>query len=207
MQPLRFTRPALAVLLLAFLAACPGDDDDDDTSSGDIDCSSAHDVPLEFDMGTGSPEEPLFEPLPADGSADLFPGPQGGYHVYMQVRARGLCPNRVVYTRKLREPGETVVIRSQTEKVPMVDGGDGFWVLPRAQPTFVCPSNTPGVAVFGRDLDLEVTIAEDLKESDAALPGLADGARTLTRTITLHPTCAASDTVCSQSTDIGCAAP
>lgn len=172
-----------------------------------MDCATAHEVPLEFVVGTGDPEQPVFEPLPEDGAADLFPGSQGGYHVYMQVRARGLCPNRVLYTRKLREPGETDVIRSQTEKVPMVDGGDGFWVLPRAQPTFVCPSNTPGVAMAGRDLELEVTLEEDLLEEDAALPGLADGPRSMTQLLILRPTCAPSDTVCQESTDIGCAAP
>lgn len=125
----------------------------------------------------------------------------------MQIRARGLCPNRVLYTRKLREPGGTEVIRAQTEKIPMIDGGDGWWVLPRAQPTFVCPSNTPGVAMAGRDIDLEVTLAEDLDEHDAALPGLADGNRTLTEHLVLMPTCSPSDTICSETYDIGCAAP
>ena len=163
-------------------------------------------MPFEFVVGTGDPEHPTFEALPADGSASLFPGPQGGYHVYLQVRARGLCPNRVVYERKLREPGETAVLRSQTEKVPMVDGGDGWWVLPRAQPTFICPSNASGVEMAGRDLDLEVTLSEELEPCDQDA-GLADGARSLTQNVTLHPTCAASDTVCQRSTDIGCAAP
>lgn len=195
---------ALALLLVGPLAGCPADDDDD-TSAGDVDCRDAHDVPLEVALGLGSPEGPRFEPFPADGAADLHPGPQGGYHVYLQVKAVGLCPNRVEYTRVLREPGEEDVLRQQAEKIPMVDGGDGAWVLPRAQPTFVCPSNTPGVAVFDRDLDLELTLAEDLKAADAAV--LPDGPRSLTQHVTLHPLCSPFDTVCSESTDIGCAAP
>lgn len=198
-------RCLLLVAAVLALAGCPSDDDDDDTSSGDVDCSATHDVPIEFTVGTGDPLEPIFEPLPADGTARLFAGSQGGYHVYLQVRARGLCPNRILYTREIREPEGTEVLRSQTEKIPMVDGGGGTWVLPRAQPTFVCPSLVPGIAMAGRDLDFEVTLEEDLKEADAAR--LPDGPRSLTQHVTLHPTCDASDTVCQESTDIGCAAP
>jgi hypothetical protein len=160
---------------------------------------------MEVEVGLGDPTGPAFTPLPEGGVAALFAGPQGGYHVYMQVRARGICPNRVVYGRTIREPGGTEAIRQQTEKVPMVSGGNGTWVLPRAQPTFICPSTTAGVAVANRDLEVDVLVEEDLRPADAAL--LPDGPRSLTQQVTLHPTCDPADTVCSESTDIGCAAP
>jgi hypothetical protein len=200
---------AVVLLVLAgCLTGCPGDDDDSGPcpAEDDVDCAGSHDVPIEFEVGTGDPTGSTFTALPDDGVASLYPGPQGGYHVYLQVRARGLCPNRVVYERTLREPGQTEVIRNQVQKVPLVDGGDGSWVLPRSEPTFVCPSLTPGVATAGRDLDLEVTLTEELKSCDQ-LAGLTDAPRSLTQHVTIHPTCAPSDTVCQQSTDVGCAAP
>lgn len=200
---------AVVLLTLAVLPGCPGDDDD---SSGpcpeddDADCRGSHDVPFEIEIGTGDPTGPDFTPLPDDGAASLYPGPQGGYHVYLQVRAKGMCPNRVIYERTLREPGGDDVIRNQIQKVPFVDGGDGWWVLPRSEPTFVCPSTASGVATGDRDLDLEVTLTEELKPCDEEA-GLTDAPRSLTEHVTIHPTCADSDTVCQQSTDIGCAAP
>ncbi|MBI5161901.1 MAG: hypothetical protein HY996_10890, partial [Micrococcales bacterium] len=162
----------------------------------------------ELEVGLGDPTGPTFTPLPADGAAMLYPGPQGGYHVYLQVRARGLCPNRVVYERRIREPGGAEDLWYQIMKTPFVadEELDDTWVLSRSDTTFVCPANESGVATHGRDLDLEVTLTEELVPCDLQA-GLEDAPRTLSRTITIHPTCADTDTVCQQSTDIGCAAP
>jgi hypothetical protein len=167
-------------------------------------CDGAHAAALSLEVGTGDPEHPVFNPLPVDGRVDLFPGPQQGYHVYLQVRVTGVCPNRFLVKRKIREPGKTQVIRSQEEHLTgLVNLGGGDLVLPRAQPTFICPSNMPGVQMVDRELDLEVTFEEELGACDS----LADGARTITQHVTIVPTCAETDTLCSNDWTAGCAAP
>ncbi|MBI2896040.1 MAG: hypothetical protein HYY06_20950 [Deltaproteobacteria bacterium] len=209
MQPLRLLHPeahrsgsTLLFLGLALVIAGCGDDDGDDCpAEGDADCSAAHDVEGSFDVGTGDPERPDFFELSADGRVDLFPGPQQGYHGFFQVRAKGICPNRVVFRRSIREPGATQVIRYQEDRFRLVDDGAGSFTLPRGQATFICPSNAPGVAMGGRELDLEVALVEEPSECDELAP------RTITTRVTIVPTCAESDTLCSEDWVAGCAAP
>lgn len=43
------------------------------------------DASLEVGTGTAT-----FEPLTADGPIGFYPGPQGGHHIFVSVRARGL---------------------------------------------------------------------------------------------------------------------
>lgn len=182
---------------------CDDDDDEGCPAEGDVDCSGAHDVEGSFEVGTGDPERPDFYQLPDDGRVDLYPGPQQGYHGFFQVRARGLCPNRVVFKRTIREPGGTQVIRYQEDRFRLADDGNGGFTLPRGQATFICPSNAPGVAMGGRELDLEVTLLEEQSDCDRLL----GDPRTLTTDVTIVPTCAESDTLCSEDWVAGCAAP
>ena len=171
-------------------------------AEGPTDCTNAHDPEAWVEVGTGDPELAGFEPIPADSRMDLFPGPQQGYHVYVQARSTGLCANSVLFERKLREPGETAVLRSQSSRIRMVEveGEPGTWVFPRAQATFVCPATSPGIEMAGRPFDLEVVLTDSPGCNETFEP------RSVSTHVTIVPTCSETDLLCAEDTEAGCAA-
>lgn len=56
--------------------------------------------PSFFEVGTG---ESTFEPLDEGATVPLIHGPQGGYHVWLGVRHRGLGPGDVVLSYGARD--------------------------------------------------------------------------------------------------------
>ncbi len=164
------------------------------------DCSNAHDVPVTIEIGTGDPDLAEWTPLPADGALELHDGPQGGYHVYLQARVRGLCPSAIEFSRTLRAPGDALVLRRQMSLVRMVDDGDGSWIFPRAQATFVCPPEVSGVDMAGRALEVEALLTD--------VPGCHDDfdPRSGGATATIVPTCPEGDGKCASSAEAGCSA-
>ena len=163
-----------------------------------VDCSHAHDVPASLEVGIGDPESSSFEPLPPDGQVPLVAGVDGGYHLWLQVRTSGLCPNTVVVDRRIGDP----LLRYQATFARLVPTDEGAWTLASAAWTFLCPSNTPGVQLHDVQLALEVTLSE--VEGECPLPA---GTRTISETVTIVPTCPDGDTICSDDWEIGCAAP
>ncbi|MEO0600722.1 MAG: hypothetical protein AAF211_04750 [Myxococcota bacterium] len=53
-------------------------------SGSPVACVDVDDPSLQVGTGTA-----VFEPLAADGPIGFYPGPQGGHHVFVSVRARG----------------------------------------------------------------------------------------------------------------------
>lgn len=74
----------LGVVVLA-AGACSAEPAPVDSGSF-VRCSEVVDSPsLEVGSGTAT-----LEPLTADGPIEFYPGPQGGHHVFVSLRARGL---------------------------------------------------------------------------------------------------------------------
>jgi hypothetical protein len=189
--------PIVAAGALVSLAACgpapspPVQGCDDDANR-----------PLLVEMGTGSDVDVGWQPLSASGELPLLPGPQGGYHIYVQVRTTGFCStDRMVVSWTFRGSPEGPVLRSQQEVLRFIDDGLGHLVLPHGQPTFVCPSLIAGEPMAGRPLDLEVRVTGS-PEGDGAEP-----VDTALDHETVVPTCPDGDVTCSDTVDVGCAAP
>lgn len=113
-------------------------------------------------MGDGAPSIPdLFE-LPHNNSFTLHPGPQGGYHLFVQVRATNIDPTNVVCTRRLIDPASGLVLREQGEELGMVAVAEGVYSFPHALLTFICPSIISNWRMNNYSFDLEVMLKDDL---------------------------------------------
>lgn len=136
----------------------------------------------------------LDEPLP------LHPGPQGGYHAYLNVRTEDVCDSWVLATVRLREPGETSVLRLQQfeQGLLRVPGTVATFESGQLQ-MFICPSQLQGVPLGGRTLELEVSLVE-CGDTRATAPNV-------TRTYRVVPTCPDGDRTCAEDARAGCAAP
>jgi hypothetical protein len=123
----------------------------------------------------------------------LNPGPQGGYHAFMNVQTEGLCTNWNLVTMRLKQPGATSILRLQQFEQGFVANETGTLQV------FICPSQLPGLALDGAKLELEVSIV------DCTSPN-ADNSPHLTQTFTVTPRCPPGDTTCSGDVYAGCAA-
>jgi hypothetical protein len=82
-----------ASLLASALTACSGEGEPDDPSP--ISCWNSpppYDAVGEAELGGGDERTEAFEPLEPDEEVTLFYGPQGGYHILVKPRVRGLTP-------------------------------------------------------------------------------------------------------------------
>ncbi len=82
-----------AASLLIALAACSGDGDPIDPSW--VQCwesSPPYAELAEAELGGGDERSEAFERLDPDEEVPLFYGPQGGYHILVRPRVRGLVP-------------------------------------------------------------------------------------------------------------------
>jgi hypothetical protein len=78
----------------------------------------------ELQLGTGKDS---FEPLAEGQTVELIHGPQGGWHIWGSLRARGLAsPLTVVYAVALADTGE--VLSSTTYEIePLAAGSWSLW--------------------------------------------------------------------------------
>jgi hypothetical protein len=146
-----------------------------------------------LEIGEGSGTDTVFEPLSPEGRLVLHSGLQGGYHIYVQLRALGIEPDMITLTRTLRDPESGDLLRLQSEILSMVCPVDETgWILSQGQLLFVCPSLVSGQQMNDRDLRLDVEAVD------------ADGNR-LEASAIVHPVCPAGDLVCPEEAP-GCAA-
>ncbi|MEK6607257.1 MAG: hypothetical protein AABZ30_06300 [Myxococcota bacterium] len=150
----------------------------------------------ELVVGAGDPDAPVFDPLPDDGTIPLFPGPQGGYHVYLQFRARGLDATSVWIDRRLIDADSGLVLVELREARALVDAGDGWRGIESGVQTNLCPSDIPGWALHDRAFDLGVVLTD-----------MDDEARTIETKREIRPSCPDGDDACTDDYCIGCAAP
>jgi len=166
---------------------------------GTVDCSVVRADDPGLEVGAGDPYAPSVEPLAPDAELLLESGPQGGYHVYVNLRARGICPTRVRLERRLRLADDPLVQRTQRSQVRLVEGDDGTWVLGRAPQTFVCPPTYSGHVMFGVPLEVDVTLTED----DTCV-GEGETPRSASGTARFVARCPQGDAVCLEDDEVGC---
>lgn len=118
---------------------------------------------------------------------ELAPGAQGGFHVWVKYRIKGLKgPVRVSrIADRIGESGErqrVLTAPSALLQLPRDVASDFVYESPEPIPSFMCP--TPiGISVIDATLELKVTL-------EAAEPPPPQPAETLTsRTVRLQPRC------------------
>lgn len=148
---MRLHRLVIAASLVA-AAACGSDDG----TSGDPITGECRDVRLE--VGTGNRE---FTPVADGDTVFLFRGPQGGYMLYISVRASGIDPTsaRLCYEDVLTATETRVGAGCWNIQLPNDLGGGmhervGVWAQ-------IDPSlwGSPG-AVRGQDVRVDVTLSD-----------------------------------------------
>ena len=126
-------RWAAAASLAAALGACAGDDDPIDP--GWVQCwdsSPPYALLAEAELGGGDEVSGAFEPLEPEEEVELFFGPQGGYHILVRPRVRGLFPDESrIDTRFSAFLGDARVDPFECPHHPLyeVDPADGDYLL------------------------------------------------------------------------------
>ena len=95
------------------------------------------------------------------GDQTMVPGAQGGFHVWLKWRVAGMAPATVhVHRESHRVSDDALVLRADGTTAVGAATGDGYWELPTALPSFMCP--TPiGINVIGERIVFDVTLTDD----------------------------------------------
>jgi len=123
---------------------------------------------------------------PLTGAQPLVPGAQGGFHIWLKLRVAGMAPRAVKVERTARRVSDNRLLLT-TEQVLDVGaaGPDGYWELPTAIPSFMCPSPI-GVSVVDTparftvrfvDDDLKTILVEESAEATPECPPEGDPQR------------------------------
>jgi hypothetical protein len=93
--------------------------------------------------------------------AELAPGAQGGFHIWLRYRLRGAA-GRVVQVRRLADrlgPQDRRDRVLTTEGLQLVPEGAATWEVPDPIASFMCP--TPiGINIIDQPIELLVQVAE-----------------------------------------------
>ncbi len=182
---------------------------EDPPSPPPCECGDVRDDDPVLEIGEGSPSGPVFEPLAADAELELESGSQGGYHVYLGLRTKGICTGAgtelsfvdggMHLERFLRVAGDDLVHRTMLATVRTSPGDDRWSVVSRAPQTFVCPATQPMQIMHGAPLEVEATATESGSCVD---PG--EGPRSATATATFVAVCPDGDEICTTDDVVGC---
>ena len=95
------------------------------------------------------------------GDATLVPGAQGGFHVWLKWRIQGMAPAKVrVHRESHRVSDDALILRADGTAEVGSPAADGWWELPAAQPSFMCP--TPlGISVIDQKIVFDVTVTTE----------------------------------------------
>lgn len=95
------------------------------------------------------------------GDQTLVPGAQGGFHVWLKYRVAGMAPATVhVHRESHRVSDDALVLRADGTQAVGNVAAEGFWELPAALPSFMCP--TPlGISVIDQRIVFDVTLTGD----------------------------------------------
>ena len=111
-----------------------------------------------------------FFSLAGQDKLPLIHGPQGGFHVWLQLRARGLCADGAVLQRSTRR-GDGAVITEVAEIVDLVGASDpalndqGWRELPAGRPAILCPTDE---SVVGAPIVLHATLKDSAERTASA---------------------------------------
>lgn len=115
----------------------------------------------EVELGSGQPEQQVHFIEIADGTdVTLVPGAQGGFHVWLGMRMRGIAGAIQVEREARRVADDALVFRGlpQTIEVPE-EALDTWWDSPQVAPAFMCPSPI-GIRVFDEELVFTVFVRD-----------------------------------------------
>jgi hypothetical protein len=95
------------------------------------------------------------------GDQTLVAGAQGGFHVWLKYRVTGMAPAHVRIHREVhRVSDDASILRTDGTQDVGAPSAAGYWELPTALPSFMCP--TPiGVNVIGERVVFDVTLQSD----------------------------------------------
>jgi hypothetical protein len=110
-------------------------------------------------LGTAASDGTGF--LELGGDATLVPGAQGGFHIWIKYRIAGMAPETIKVHRESRRVSDNALVLLTDGSVDVGDAGsDGWWELPTAQPSFMCP--TPiGINVIDQRIEFDVTMTTE----------------------------------------------
>ncbi len=93
------------------------------------------------------------------GDETLVPGAQGGFHIWIKYRVAGMAPTEVkVHRESHRVSDEALVLLTDGTQQVGDAATDGWWELPAALPSFMCP--TPiGIDVIDQRIRFDVTLS------------------------------------------------
>jgi hypothetical protein len=109
-----------------------------------------------LDIGTANVDGSGFVTL--GGDTTMVPGAQGGFHVWITYRIEGMAPATINVHRESRRVSDNALVLLTDAQLDVgTPGDDGWWEMPTAQPSFMCP--TPiGISVIDERIQFEVTM-------------------------------------------------
>jgi hypothetical protein len=129
--------------------------------------------------GCSEPEPEPIEPLPGELEAGvaidgrgfvsvddgaefiLAPGAQGGFHIWVNLRLRGVSGELYVEREARRVIDDELVSRAIRQYVPVPDDAlSNWWENPDAMPSFLCPAPL-GIQVNDQELVFEVRVTTE----------------------------------------------
>ncbi|HLU65101.1 MAG TPA: hypothetical protein VKZ63_02425 [Kofleriaceae bacterium] len=155
--------PVGALAAAAALAACgggvePGGPDSGPTGQGELLLGGADDT------GNG------FVPLEDGADVPLIGGAQGGFHVWIGLRVRGIEGElRIEREARRVSDGELVLRTPVQELVVPGEAMDGWWERPDAAASFMCPSPI-AIQVY----DEEIVFRAEITSEDGELLAVDD---------------------------------
>ncbi|HEY2746347.1 MAG TPA: hypothetical protein VGL86_17060 [Polyangia bacterium] len=109
-----------------------------------------------LDIGTAATDGTGFVAL--GGDTTMVPGAQGGFHVWIKYRIEGMAPATVNVHRESRRVSDNALVLLADSQLDVgTPGDDGWWEMPMAQPSFMCP--TPiGINVIDEKIVFDVSM-------------------------------------------------
>ncbi|GAB4568927.1 MAG: hypothetical protein Tsb0020_22830 [Haliangiales bacterium] len=139
-------RWALLWLLALALAApaCGGDGDSD----------------VVIEAGTSNQDGTSFVQVPDGTEVTLEPGAQGGFHIWLNLRVRGISGRLFVEREARRAVDGALVFRGLRQAIDIAPAAvDDWWESPAAAPAFMCPSPI-GIQVYDEPLVFAIRLLD-----------------------------------------------
>lgn len=113
----------------------------------------------EIELGGAAPAGTGFFTLAGD--AELIPGAQGGFHVWLKLRVHGVTPGRVrmTHTARRKKDGRLLVNGERLVEVGATSMTTGY-EHPDPIPAFMCPSPL-GIRVMDEEVTFVVTVTDE----------------------------------------------
>jgi hypothetical protein len=155
-------RSSAAVLVLA-LVGCggvgvmPGDG-----GAGSTDGGGTDGAPSSGELVVGGSDGTTFELVEDGQDVPLHPGAQGGFHVFLHLRARGLAPGPLTIERTGRRVSDDqLVTRARDRRVldPVAIDAAGWLQIVEPMLVFMCPSPI-GVNVIDEPIRYQLDVTD-----------------------------------------------